>query len=81
MQPNPFPAPPQAVDPHRSFYLDLLHQWVDVSGHPTPMPFWTTGFIQCKDRYRNQSQVCDVARADWVLSGCCLGAAGVLTGC
>ena len=45
------------VDPHRSFYLDLLHQWVDVSGHPTPMPFWTTGFIQCKDRYRNQSQV------------------------
>ena len=50
------------VDPHRSFYLDLLHQWVDVSGHPTPMPFWTTGFIQCKDRYRNQSQVLEVAR-------------------
>jgi alpha-glucosidase (family GH31 glycosyl hydrolase) len=55
---------PQAnaeIDPHRSFYLDLLHQWVDVSGHPTPMPFWTTGFIQCKDRYRNQSQVLDGA--------------------
>eukprot|EP01047_Picozoa_sp_COSAG01_P001445 COSAG01_NODE_33_length_35013_cov_86.824144_8_plen_422_part_00 len=50
------PAVDAEVDPHRSFYLDLLHQWVDVSGHPTPMPFWTTGFIQCKDRYRNQAR-------------------------
>ena len=26
------------------------------------MPSWTSGFIQCKDRYRNQSQVLEVAR-------------------
>jgi alpha-D-xyloside xylohydrolase len=26
------------------------------------MPVWSTGFIQCKDRYRNQTQVMDVAR-------------------
>jgi len=26
------------------------------------MPAWSTGFVQCKDRYRNQSQVLDVAR-------------------
>lgn len=38
----------------RSFLLDLMHSYVDVVGHASPMPFWTTGFIQCKDRYRNQ---------------------------
>ena len=26
------------------------------------MPHWATGFIQCKDRYRNQTQLLDVAR-------------------
>jgi len=46
----------------RSYLLDLLHSYVDAVGHATPMPFWTTGFIQCKDRYRNQTQVLDVAR-------------------
>lgn len=55
----------------------LLHNYVDVVGHAMPMPFWSTGFIQvklcielnfcscsaqCKDRYRNQSQLLNVAR-------------------
>ena len=46
----------------RSYLLDLMHSYVDAVGHASPMPFWTTGFIQCKDRYRNQTQVLDVAR-------------------
>jgi alpha-D-xyloside xylohydrolase len=39
-------------------YLDLLASVVDVMGHAPVMPFYATGFIQCKNRYRNQSQVC-----------------------
>lgn len=50
------------LDAVRSPYKDLLRQYADAVGHPTPMPTWTTGFIQCKDRYRNQTQVLDVAR-------------------
>lgn len=42
-------------------FNDLLQHYVDAVGHAPPMPFYSTGFIQCKDRYRNQSQVytCD----------------------
>ena len=47
---------------HVCRYGELLHNFVDVAGHATPMPAWSTGFIQCKDRYRNQTQVMDVAR-------------------
>lgn len=46
----------------RSPYADLLSQYVDAVGHASLMPFYSTGFIQCKDRYRNQSQLLDVAR-------------------
>ena len=41
---------------------ELLSQFAVAVGKPTRMPFWTTGFIQCKDRYRNQTQLLDVAR-------------------
>jgi hypothetical protein len=43
-------------------YVPLLAQYVDAVGHAPKMPFYATGFIQCKDRYRNQSQLLDVAR-------------------
>ena len=43
-------------------YAQLLGNYVDAVGHAPPMPFYSTGFIQCKDRYRNQSQLLDVAR-------------------
>jgi len=43
-------------------YRPLLRQYADAVGHAIPMPSYTTGFIQCKDRYRNQTQVLDVAR-------------------
>lgn len=54
----------RASDGHKkpSTYAQLLHNYVDAVGHATPMPFWSTGFIQCKDRYRNQTQLMDVAR-------------------
>ncbi|KAJ9443699.1 alpha-D-xyloside xylohydrolase [Diplonema papillatum] len=48
--------------PSASFYRDLLKQYVDATGHALPMPGYTTGFIQSKDRYRNQTQLLDVAR-------------------
>ena len=43
--------------PEGSVYAQLLHHYVDAVGHAAKMPFYSTGFIQCKDRYRNQSQV------------------------
>ena len=55
-------VPQVSVPARRSFHFDLLHEYADAVGHPTPMPTWTTGFIQCKDRYRNQTQLLNVAR-------------------
>lgn len=52
-------APPAAL---ASPYALMLRNMVDVVGHAPPQPWYSTGFIQCKDRYRNQSQVLDVAR-------------------
>ena len=45
-----------------SIYRPLLLQLADATGHGLPMAPFASGFIQCKDRYRNQSQVLDVAR-------------------
>ena len=53
---------PGNPSPGRSFYADLLSNMVDAVGHASPLPFFASGFIQCKDRYRNQSQLMDVAR-------------------
>jgi alpha-D-xyloside xylohydrolase len=36
-------------------YAQLLSNYVDAVGHASTMPFYSTGFVQCKDRYRNQS--------------------------
>ena len=54
------PPPPPAASP--SVHVDLLAQYSAVVGRPLPLPTWATGFIQCKDRYRNQTQLLDVAR-------------------
>ena len=50
---------PTDFDPRSgvSPYALLLSQYVDAVGHASTMPYYATGFIQCKDRYRNQSQV------------------------
>jgi len=45
-----------------SQYTQLLSNYVDAVGHAPTMPYYSTGFIQCKDRYRNQTQLLEVAR-------------------
>ena len=47
--------------PGSSPYAGLLHHMVDAVGHAPQMPYYATGFVQCKDRYRNQSQLLAVA--------------------
>jgi alpha-D-xyloside xylohydrolase len=43
-------------------YGDLLSHYVDAVGHPPILPEYASGFWQCKDRYRNQTQILDVAQ-------------------
>jgi len=40
----------------------MLNNYVDAVGHATPMPSYVAGFWQCKNRYRTQDQVLEVAR-------------------
>jgi alpha-D-xyloside xylohydrolase len=53
---------PASLKAGESALAPLLRGYVDVTGHAPKLPFWATGFWQCKNRYRNQSQVLDVAR-------------------
>ena len=53
---------PDTLAPGAAPYPSLLRNYADVTGHATVMPPWATGFIQSKDRYRNQTQLMDVAR-------------------
>ena len=41
-------------------YANLLRQFVDAVGHAPQMPFYSTGFIQSKNRYRTQAQLLEV---------------------
>ena len=41
-------------------YATLLGQFVDAVGHAPQMPFYSTGFIQSKNRYRTQAQLLEV---------------------
>jgi len=43
-------------------YGELLHRYALATGRPPVLPDYALGFIQCKNRYRNQSQLLDVAR-------------------
>ena len=52
------PEPANSAAP----FPDLLAQYASAVGPALSMPSWSTGFIQCKDRYRNQTQLLDVAR-------------------
>jgi alpha-D-xyloside xylohydrolase len=44
------------------FYPILLKNFVDVVGHPNPLPHFASGFWQCKNRYRTQEEFLDVAK-------------------
>jgi len=41
---------------------DVLSRYVDVVGHAPPMPYAASGFWMSKNRYRNSTQLLDVAR-------------------
>lgn len=58
--PLPLPADPALSSP----YASLLRRYMDAVGHAAAdgLPYYATGFIQCKDRYRNQTQLLQVAR-------------------
>ena len=61
--PAPQDYPPATADPATGGPMaQLLHNYVDAVGHAPPMPSYVAGFWACKNRYRNQSQVLDVAR-------------------
>ena len=42
---------------------EILARYAELTGHPPPLPDWTSGFWQCKLRYRTQAEVLQVARA------------------
>eukprot|EP00037_Helgoeca_nana_P024508 m.260952 g.260952 ORF g.260952 m.260952 type:complete len:715 (-) comp26656_c0_seq3:208-2352(-) len=42
-------------------WAQLQHAYADATGHAPVYPEWTSGFWQCKNRYKNQSQLVDVA--------------------
>ena len=62
------PAATSTVSP----YATLLRQFVDVVGHAPPMPFYSTGFIQSKNRYRTQAQLLEVCDTSLLLEYACL---------
>ena len=49
-----------------SFFInlsyDLMKNYVDVIGHPNPLPHFASGFWQSKNRYRSQEEFLDVAK-------------------
>ncbi|CAF1277929.1 unnamed protein product [Adineta steineri] len=44
------------------FYPILMKNYVDVIGHPNPLPHFASGFWQSKNRYRSQQEFLDVAK-------------------
>ncbi len=41
---------------------EILERYADVTGHAPEMPYWASGFWQCKLRYKNQAELLAVAR-------------------
>jgi hypothetical protein len=40
----------------------IVRNYAEVTGKPPAMPYWATGFWQCKLRYRTQEELLEVAR-------------------
>lgn len=45
-----------------SSYSYIMKNYVDVVGHPNRLPHFASGFWHCKNRYRTQEELLDVAR-------------------
>ncbi|CAF2708106.1 unnamed protein product [Rotaria sp. Silwood2] len=45
-----------------SFYPIIMKNYVDVIGHPNSLPPFASGFWHCKNRYRTQKELLDVAK-------------------
>ena len=43
-------------------YAEIMEHYADVTGHAPEMPYWGTGFWQCKLRYETQEEFLEVAR-------------------
>ena len=43
-------------------YAEIMEHYVDVTGHAPILPYWASGFWQCKLRYRTQDEFLQVAR-------------------
>ena len=43
-------------------YADIMSNYADVTGHAPKVPYWASGFWQCKLRYKTQKEFVDVAR-------------------
>lgn len=41
---------------------DIMSNYVDATGHAPPLPYYASGFWQCRLRYKSQQEVLDVAR-------------------
>ena len=43
-------------------YAEILERYADVTGHAPMLPYWASGFWQCKNRYKTQEEFLEVAR-------------------
>ena len=43
-------------------YGEIMEHYADVTGHAQVMPYWATGFWQCKLRYKTQEELLETAR-------------------
>jgi alpha-D-xyloside xylohydrolase len=44
------------------FYPMLMKNYIDAIGHPNPIPHFASGFWHCKNRYRTQDELLQIAR-------------------
>lgn len=43
-------------------YAEIMEHYADVTGHAPEMPYWASGFWQCKLRYKTQEELLAIAR-------------------
>ena len=43
-------------------YAEIMEHYADVTGHAPMLPYWASGFWQCKNRYRTQEEFLRAAR-------------------